>query len=652
MPRQTLDVVIRIISLISMLFASGPSAIAVHAAGSARPIAQGDPPAAAFSSNPQEGTAPLAVTFSNSSSNASHYEWDFGDGASSFVTSPVHTYTTSGIYTVTLQAGDGVLTDTLIQTNHITVTTPPSAAFSANPLSGSVPLSVTFSNNSSHASGYIWDFGDGVTSEAVAPLHTYTQTGIYTVTLQAGNGTITDTLVQANAITVTTPIAAFSANPLSGSVPLSVTFSNNSSNASGYIWDFGDGATSLESSPVHTYTSSGVYTVTLQAGDGTVTDTLVQAGYITATLPSPQANFGGSPTSGETPLTVTFVNSSTNATAYIWDFGDGATSLESSPVHTYTSSGVYTVTLQAGDGTITDTLVRAGYINTNAPPMAAFSGSPVQGTIPLTVTFSNQSSNADSYLWNFGQGQSDTGVNPTTTYTRPGLYPVSLQASAGPSTDILTRSGYITATERISQIELGETWVYSRGLSAPPNDWADINFAETNWLNGPSGIGYGRADVTTVVADMQGSYASLYARHSFNLLDPAAVYGLSLELAYEDGFIAYLNGTPVLTVNLSSAAHTALADSSQVVTETVSYNLSEHLALLDIGQNVLAIQGHNDSLNDASFALIPVLQAEVIDLPLLGLSLSSDSPTEVGQATTLTATLESGSNISTTLELG
>ena len=352
-------------------------------------------PNADFSASPLTGTAPLTVTFSNNSTNATEYLWDFGDGNTSTLSSPSHTYTATGVYTVTLSAGDGIVTDTLTRTNLITVTTAvaPNADFSASPLTGTAPLTVTFSNNSTNATEYLWDFGDGNTSTLSSPSHTYTATGVYTVTLSAGDGIVTDTLVRTGYITVTEPAgpsADFSAFPLNGSTPLLVQFLNHSTNATGYEWDFGDGNTSTLSSPSHTYTATGVYTVTLSADDGIVTDTLTRTNLITvATAVAPNADFSASPLTGTAPLTVTFSNNSTNATEYLWDFGDGNTSTLSSPSHTYTATGVYTVTLSAGDGIVTDTLVRTGYITVTEPagPSADFSAFPLNGSAPLLVQF-------------------------------------------------------------------------------------------------------------------------------------------------------------------------------------------------------------------------------------------------------------------------
>lgn len=164
-------------------------------------------PVADFSASPISGTVPLTVTFVNSSTNATDYLWDFGDGITSTVTNPSHIYSQAGAFTISLAAGNGIATDTLTRTGYITTVAPPVAAFSASPISGTVPLTVTFANSSTNAAGYLWDFGDGITSTLTGPLHTYSQTGTFTITLAAGDGLITDTLVRPEYITVTGPLS-------------------------------------------------------------------------------------------------------------------------------------------------------------------------------------------------------------------------------------------------------------------------------------------------------------------------------------------------------------------------------------------------------------------------------------------------------------
>ena len=150
------------------------------------------------------------------------------------------------------------------------------------------------------------------------------------------------------------PSADFNTNVTSGLVPLTVQFTDLSQNATGWNWDFGDGASSPDRNTTHTYSTAGNYTVTLTASNdnGTATKTAV----ITATGPSiiyPVADFSTSATSGYVPLSVTFTDRSQNVESWSWDFGDGATSTEQNPTHTYSSAGTYTVKLTAinGNGT-------------------------------------------------------------------------------------------------------------------------------------------------------------------------------------------------------------------------------------------------------------------------------------------------------------
>jgi PKD repeat protein len=250
-------------------------------------LAEPTAPVSNFSATPLTGAVPLTVTFSNNSTGATAYEWNFGDGLANTVISPTHVYTQAGVYTVSLTAGDGVVTETLTRSHYLTVTEALAVDFSAFPPQGTAPLLVQFLNNSSGVTAYEWDFGDSITSTQISPTHTYTVAGVYTVTLTAGNE-----LTRTHALTVTEAVVAdFSATPLSGTVPLTVTFVNGSVGATGAEWDFGDGSTSTIISPTHIYTTAGVYTVSLTANGSGGRDILTRSSYITvADVFTPQLN--------------------------------------------------------------------------------------------------------------------------------------------------------------------------------------------------------------------------------------------------------------------------------------------------------------------------------------------------------------------------
>ena len=149
------------------------------------------------------------------------------------------------------------------------------------------------------------------------------------------------------------PVASFSANPLSGGAPLAVNFTSTSTNATSHDWDFnGDGV--LDASGVlvqYTYTEAGTYTVSLTATGPAGTDVITRTNYVTVNATPPAALFTGDPTSGKKDLRVEFSNSSLRFNTSLWDFGDGNTSTENNPIHTYTTAGTFDVTLSVvGDG--------------------------------------------------------------------------------------------------------------------------------------------------------------------------------------------------------------------------------------------------------------------------------------------------------------
>src|SRR4030095_3600753 len=223
----------------------------------------------------------------------------------------------------------------------------PVAQFTANPTTGNSPLSVNFSNTSTGSiTSYAWTFGDGGTSTLASPSYTYAAAGTYTVSLTVTGPGGSNTQTQTNYIVVSTaaPVAQFTANPTAGSSPPTVNFSNTSTGSiTSYAWTFGDGGTSTLASPSHVYAAAGTYTVSLTVTGPGGSNTQTQTNYIVVSAPAPVAQFTGSPTSGTTPLTVNFSNTSTGSiTSYAWTFGDGGTSTLASPSHIYSAAGTYT----------------------------------------------------------------------------------------------------------------------------------------------------------------------------------------------------------------------------------------------------------------------------------------------------------------------
>ncbi len=426
------------------------------------------PPVANFSGAPTAGPAPLTVTFTDSSANTpTAWSWDFGDSNTSTAQNPSHTYASNGSYTVALTASNTYGSNTRTKNAYIAVGDPPVADFSAAPTSGTDPLTVSFTDASVNSpTAWSWNFGDSATSSLQNPSHTY-GAGSFTVALTATNayGANTATKTGYIAVAVSPPVASFSGTPTVGTFPLTVNFTDASTHTpTSWTWSFGDGGVATVKNPSHVYTAAGSYAVSLTAANSGGSDLCSKGNYITVSQPIPAANFSATPTAGAPPLSVAFTDASTNGpTAWSWDFGDGGTDTVQSPSHTYTSAGTYTVTLTAANSGGSNTNTKANYITASNPPVANFSGTPTSGTAPLSVTFTDSSTNSPTaWSWAFGDGKTSTAQNPSHTYTTAGTYSVTLTATnVGGGSLPCTQTGYIVVAgglqTPICQINCGTT---------------------------------------------------------------------------------------------------------------------------------------------------------------------------------------------------
>ena len=159
-------------------------------------------------------------------------------------------------------------------------------------------------------------------------------------------------------------------------------------------------------------------------------------------------------------------------------------------------------------------------------------------------------------------------------------------------------------------INIGNPWRYFKGLTAPPADWASRDFDDSQWLRGPSSFGIGAENHATVLNDMRNRYTSLFIRRRFYVEDPAAIHALMLDMQFDDGFVAYINGVEAARANVTGEPppHNAGAWPPHVIGTPENYPVSQAaLKSLVPGYNVLAIQGHNWRVGSPSFTLAPKL---------------------------------------------
>lgn len=310
------------------------------------------------------------------------------------------------------------------------------AALQAFPTAtGCLPLTVNFTNNSVNATQFFWDFGDGGTSAVTNPTHTFTDTGTFLIMLIASDPTACvpyDTAYTTVVVYNTTVQASYTIDTIDYCDSIKVILNAISNNiATTFSWEFGDSTSAQGANVNHTYTDPGLYTLTMIADDPTACDpldTFTQIIDFTHVVIADltQKSYYGCP-----PFTINFQNSGYGGVTFFWDFGDGTTSTDPNPAHTYPNPGTYNGIFVAIDTSAcnpTDT-VKFTVTVWPFPPTAAFTADPTSIIdYNKQVHFTNQSQGAISYLWEFGDGDTSTEINPSHWYILSGDYLACLTA--------------------------------------------------------------------------------------------------------------------------------------------------------------------------------------------------------------------------------
>ena len=482
------------------------------------------PPVANFTASQTTGGVPIKIQFTDDSPSTTSWYWNFGDGTTSILQNPTHTYTAIGNYTVTeTVTGPGGNSSTTL--NIILSPIPPVVNFTATNSNGSSPLIVQFTDESQYATSWLWNFGDGTNSTLENPIYTYNKTGIYTVTETVTNPYGNNSLTQINFITVndnrlinpdfetgdftgwavgsTTEITT---NAHSGQYAAHLDFSGSQSTDfvqqnvdltnvnSISFWGYGESTTwpfyvyidgNLVQSPNAVYNTwtqyiiptsnyTGIHTISIKWNGDAAYGADIDDFSMNIT---PTANFTANTTNGTAPLTVQFTDQSTGTVgSYYWDFGDGVgTSTQQNPNYTYTTIGTYSVTETVTGPDGNNTLVQTNYITVSSGLLNLSSINPANGTAnvaynqPITLTFNEpiQAGNAIDAITVTGSDGVARYITKTITGSTLTITPLdnwtpgTIYTITIPAYAVTDQNGVVLTTPYTSTFNTGQTLAIS-----------------------------------------------------------------------------------------------------------------------------------------------------------------------------------------------
>jgi PKD repeat protein len=526
--------------------------------------------ASPITSNLRRTCANTNIEFNGGAINYQNYFWTFGDGNTSTLKHPIHSYQDAGSYQVMLIVTDinGCI-DTFNLAYHIEVFNP-KADFSFTKTTNCNSISVYLSDSSKGNTSWKWMFSDGTVSTNVTTYKAFYNPGYYDITLIAFENICSDTMIVNNAIYVSRPAANFTYAQSSVCLPVTATFQDLSIDAAQWYWDFGDGSTDTVQNPVHIFTSKPVNPITLIIKDvnGCQKDTTKNNIELT------NAAFSFSSTGNCNPVTVNFADSSLNPISWLWNFGDGTSSSDASPTHTYYTNGSYDVelTVEAAEGCFStvhmDSLIVVGQSN------ADFKADTTNGCLPFLVVFSDMSTNVVNWDWDFGDGSTSSNQNPNHIYTTPGNYTVRLitQNTFG-CTDTIIKTGMVNVRGAVPDFSVTST-----------NGCAPVIITFNNLSTGAISyywsFGDGSTDSSASVTHSytnQGNFtASLYAYDST---------GCSTIYSYPDPIV--VGESPVLDYTVS-----ATSGCSPFAISISDYNTIADSLVWDMGDGTIVIGPH------------------------------------------------------------
>ena len=507
---------------------------------------------------------PLTVNFEDDTAPpATSWQWDFGDGFTSTVQNPIHTYTTYGQFNVRLIVSnangckDTIIKNAFVDIRKIVVTVPQlpfehclPGVFSPVPAVNAVDTVLTWN----------WAFGDGGTSTLQNPTYTYNTQGVYGVVLiTTTTGGCTDTTRFADSVRVGThPTVDFTASPVPVCADQPVQFTDLSVPADRWNWDFGDFSNSGLKNPTHRYQDTGYFSVRLIATNTGCSDTLVKTDLIYVLPPLARFNYSVDCSNKTTFL---FRDSSILPLTWHWEFGDGGTAVIANPTHIYPALGSYTVRLIVSNGGCIDTLDQNIKAVDEQPNFMVSNDTICRKTSTLFTVTNTDLSNIASYTWDFGDGGTVTTTNSSIShvYNNAGNYTVLLTATdINGCLMVRSKPNFIRVNGPSANFNTSQNACYNTPHLFTDNSATDGIHAITNWFwdfgdgntqnfSGPpfthTYTTGGVVGVKMIITDASGCQDSIYYANYVSIWNPQPKMFLSDTLSCTGSPITFTDGS-------------------------------------------------------------------------------------------------------------
>ncbi|GAB4152235.1 MAG: hypothetical protein Fur0021_16770 [Candidatus Promineifilaceae bacterium] len=593
-----------------------------------------------------------ALTATVTAGSSVEYIWDFGDGSGGSGSAASHVYPAIGSYTAVVTATNSI--NTAVISTTVTITDAPIVGLIAvndgpTELGQITTLTATISAGSNVI--YTWEFGDGNMGSGDVSSHVYPAVGVYTATVTASNGVGMSTAT--TVVTVTdVPIAGLTATndsptELGQATTLTATISTGS-NVS-YAWDFGDGSTGSGNISSHIYPAVGIYTATITASNDAGVSTATTLVTVTDVPIAGLTAANDSPTElGQVTMLTATISAGSNV-LYAWDFGDGSAGSSSISSHVYPAVGVYTATVTASNGVGLSTATTVVTI-TDVPiaGLTAANDSPTELGQATTLTATIDAGSNVIYAWEFGDGNAGSSSVSSHVYPAVGVYTATVTASNGVGVSTATTVVTITDVPIVgltvvndSPTELGQATALTATISAGSN----VIYA---WEFGDGSTGSG--SISSHIYPAVGVYTA-----TVTASNGAGVSTATTLVTVTDAPIAGLtaaNDSPTELGQATTLTATITAGSN------VSYawnfgdgnagsgSMSSHIYPA-VGVYTATVTASNGAGVSTATTIITIT-----DIPVAGLTATNDGPTELGETTTLTATITAGSNVLYDWEFG